>query len=52
MRLALTINEASLGNEHPNVARDLNNLAQLLEDTDRLEGIEPLMRRALAINEA
>ena len=30
---------------------DLNNLAQLLQDTNRLEEAEPLMRRALAIDE-
>jgi len=30
MRRALAIDEASLGPEHPNVARDLNNLAELL----------------------
>ena len=31
--------------------RDLNNLAQLLQDTNRLAEAEPLMRRALAIDE-
>ncbi|MGH8521729.1 MAG: tetratricopeptide repeat protein, partial [Gammaproteobacteria bacterium] len=36
---------------HPEVATDLNNLAQLLQDTHRLEEAEPLMRRALAILE-
>ena len=30
---------------------DLNNLAQLLQDTNRLAEAEPLMRRALAIDE-
>ena len=35
----------------PNVARDLNNLAQLLQATNRLAEAEPLMRRALAIDE-
>jgi tetratricopeptide (TPR) repeat protein len=34
------------------VARELNNLAQLLQDTNRLAEAEPLMRRALAIDEA
>ena len=38
-----------LGNDHPNVARDLNNLATLLEATNRLDEAEPLMRRALLI---
>ena len=42
----------SYGPEHPNVARDLNNLAQLLQATNRLAEAEPLMRRALAIEEA
>jgi tetratricopeptide (TPR) repeat protein len=34
------------------VAGDLNNLAQLLQDTNRLTEAEPLMQRALAIDEA
>jgi tetratricopeptide (TPR) repeat protein len=52
MRRALVIDEASLGKDHPTVAIDLNNLAQLLQDTNRLGEAEPLMRRALAIDEA
>ncbi|MEM8872664.1 MAG: tetratricopeptide repeat protein [Planctomycetota bacterium] len=52
MRRALSIDEASYGKDHPNVARDLNNLAQLLKATNRLGEAEPLMRRALAIDEA
>ncbi len=52
MRRALAIDEASFGPEHPNVAIRLNNLAQLLQDTNRLGEAEPLMRRALAIDEA
>ncbi len=52
MRQALAIDEASFGNEHPNVARDLNNLAQLLQATNHLSEAEPLMSRALAIDEA
>jgi tetratricopeptide (TPR) repeat protein len=51
-RRALTIDEASLGKDHPRVATDLNNLATLLRDTNRLGEAEPLMRRALAIDEA
>jgi len=51
MRRALAIDEASLGPDHPDVALDLNNLAQLLKDTNRLTEAEPLMRRALAIDE-
>ena len=49
MRRALAIDEASYGPDHPNVARDLNNLAQLLQATNRLEEAEPLMRRSLEI---
>ncbi len=52
MRRALAIDEASLGNDHPDVAIDLNNLARLLQATNRLGEAEPLMRRALAIDEA
>ena len=51
MRRALAIDEKSYGPEHPDVARDLNNLAQLLQATNRLAEAEPLMRRALAIDE-
>jgi hypothetical protein len=52
LQRALAIDEASYGSDHPNVATALNNLAQLLHDTNRLEEAEPLMRRALAIDEA
>ncbi len=52
MKRALAIDEASYGTEHPEVATDLNNLAQLLQATNRLGDAEPLMRRALAIDEA
>ncbi|HET9226127.1 MAG TPA: tetratricopeptide repeat protein, partial [Thermoanaerobaculia bacterium] len=51
-RRALAIDEASFGSQHPEVAIDLNNLAQVLQDTNRLSEAEPLMRRALAIDEA
>ena len=44
-RRALAIDEASYGPDHPNVARDLNNLVLLLRDTNRLAEAEPLMRR-------
>jgi tetratricopeptide (TPR) repeat protein len=43
---ALAIDEQSLGPGHPDVARDLNNLAILLK-TNRLAEAEPLIRRAL-----
>ncbi|MFH1109132.1 MAG: tetratricopeptide repeat protein [Planctomycetota bacterium] len=51
MRRALDIDEKSYGPNHPDVARDLNNLAQLLQATNRLADAEPLMRRALDIDE-
>ncbi len=44
--------EASLGKDHPNVTTALNNLATLLQATNRLGEAEPLLRRALAIAEA
>jgi hypothetical protein len=37
------------GLEHPEVARDLNNLALLLKATNRLPEAEPLMRRTVQI---
>jgi tetratricopeptide (TPR) repeat protein len=40
------------GLEHPNAARDLNNLAQINKATGRLQDAEPLIRHALAIDEA
>jgi tetratricopeptide (TPR) repeat protein len=49
MRRALAIDEASFGAEHPDVAIDLNNLAQLLQATNRLGEAEPLLRRAFLI---
>ncbi|MGA2028239.1 MAG: tetratricopeptide repeat protein, partial [Syntrophobacteraceae bacterium] len=51
MRRALNIYEQSFGPDHPEVATDLNNLAQLLSDTNRLSEAEPMMRRALEIDE-
>jgi hypothetical protein len=51
MRRALAIYEASYGENYPNVAIGLSNLAQLLQATNRLAEAEPLMRRALAIDE-
>jgi tetratricopeptide (TPR) repeat protein len=50
-RRALAIDEKSLGPDHPNVARDLHNLAALLGDTNRFAEAEPLFRRVLAIFE-
>ena len=51
MRRALAIDEQSFGTEHPNVAIRLNNLALLLKATNRLSEAEPMMRRALRIDE-
>ncbi len=52
MRRALAIDEARLGKDHPTVAIRLNDLAQLLQDTNRLGEAEPLMRRVVEIFEA
>ena len=49
MRRVVAIYETSLGAEHPNVATALNNLAQLLQATNRLEEAELLSRRAVEI---
>lgn len=51
IQAALAIDQASFGNEHPRVAVQLNNLALLLQDTNRLDEAEPLMRRAVEIFE-
>lgn len=50
-RLALAIDEANVGSNHPNIARDLINLALSLQATDRLTEAEVLLRRSLAITE-
>jgi tetratricopeptide (TPR) repeat protein len=50
-RRALVLSER-LGANHPLVARALTNLSILLRDTNRLDEAEPLMWRALAIDEA
>ncbi len=49
MRRSPAIEEQTYGAEHPRVAIRLNNLAQLLQATNRLAEAESLMRRALAI---
>ena len=51
MRRALAIDEQSYGAKHPDVARDLNNLALLLQATNRLAEAEPLMARVVMIVE-
>ncbi len=50
-RRALAIDEQSYGPDHPEVATDLNNLAELLRATNRLAEAEPMYRRALSIDE-
>ena len=37
------------GDEHPNVAQSLNNLAELLRNQKKYEEAEPLFRQSLAI---
>ena len=49
MRRAIDIFKASLGNDHSFVATALNNLAALLQATNRQGEAEPLYRRALVI---
>ena len=51
LRRVLAIGEKSFGPDHPNVAVRLNNLAQLLQSTNRLDEAEPLMRRVISISE-
>jgi len=46
---ALAIDEASLGKDHPDIAIDLNNLAELYRATNRLSEAEPLMKRVVLI---
>jgi tetratricopeptide (TPR) repeat protein len=48
-RRALEIDEAVYGATHPEVATDLNNLALLLRETNRLEEAERLFRRMVSI---
>ncbi len=48
-RRALAIALSSFPPHDPRIATRLNDLAQLLQDTNRLGEAEPLMRRALAI---
>jgi hypothetical protein len=48
-RRALAIDEKCFSPDHPNVATDLNNLALLLSNTNRLAEAEPLSWRHLRI---
>jgi tetratricopeptide (TPR) repeat protein len=50
-RQAVAIDEQAPAAERANLARDLNDLAQVLQDTNRFGEAERLMRRALAIDE-
>ena len=51
LRDALAIREKTLGPEHPETGRSLNNLALLLQDQGDFAGARPLYERALAIYE-
>ena len=51
IRRSLAIREKVLGPDHPDVARSLNNMADLYERQKRYADAEPLYRRALAIRE-
>ncbi len=48
---AFTIDEAALGPNHPAVAIDLNNLAELYRTQKKYDEAEPLYQQALHINE-
>ena len=49
MRRAIEIDEKVLGKDHPNVATDYNNLANLLSAQSKYDEAEPLYRRAMEI---
>ncbi|MDX2041496.1 MAG: tetratricopeptide repeat protein [Acidobacteriota bacterium] len=49
---ALKISEAAFDPNHPNVARDLNNLALVLKDLGELQNARDLLERSLKISEA
>ncbi|MBL7033858.1 MAG: tetratricopeptide repeat protein [Candidatus Delongbacteria bacterium] len=51
LRYALEVDENSCGPNHPDVARDLHMLAELLRETNRKTEAELLIHRALKINE-
>ena len=48
---SFSIDEKVYGNNHPEIATDLNNLAGLYESQGRYSEAEPLYKRALAIAE-
>lgn len=47
LKRALAVDTQDLGEEHPNVARDLDHLAWLYLDSERLEEAEPVILRAM-----
>jgi tetratricopeptide (TPR) repeat protein len=49
MERALEIDKKSLGEDHPDVAIDLNNLAGLYKATGRYKEAEPLAERTIVI---
>jgi tetratricopeptide (TPR) repeat protein len=51
IKRSLSIRQKGLGRDHPDVARSLNNLADLYEKEQRFADAEPLLKRALAIRE-
>ena len=44
MRRALAMDKNGFGPDHPDVGRDLNDLAQLLQAANRLAEAEPLLK--------
>ena len=52
LRRALEIRKKVLGENHPDVARSLGNLAGLLQAQNKLAEAEPLYRRAIAIRKS
>src|SRR5215471_13152244 len=50
-RRAIVIDEKVLGKDHPDVARDYNNLALLLHAQGKYDQAEPLYRRAIENDE-
>ncbi len=48
---AIAIDEKALGPEHPDLATDYNNLANLYTNQGRYQEAEPLYQRAIAIRE-
>ena len=48
---SLAIREKALGPEHPDVAKSLDNLAQLYDSQRKYAEAEPLYKRSLAIRE-